>query len=75
MNKWQQERAVVDEMLRMEQAGEVRYVGKNARGGHLGALGKQRAFDEMKEDFGIFAPLVRLWDRVKAWWIRCGLSK
>ena len=34
-----------------------------------GELGRQVAFEQMKEDYGILAPLVRLLDRVKAWWL------
>jgi hypothetical protein len=69
MNKWQQERAVMDELLRMEEAGEVR---QNPDTGQRETteLGRQVVFEQMQEDFGIWAPLVRLLDRVKAWWLR-----
>ena len=33
-------------------------------------LGRQVALQQMKEDFGILAPLVRLFDRSRAWWLR-----
>jgi hypothetical protein len=55
MNKWQQERAVMDELLRMEAAGEVR---QNPDSGtwETTELGRKVAFEQMKEDFGILAP-------------------
>jgi hypothetical protein len=31
---------------------------------------KRVAREEMAEDFGILAPIVRLLDRVKVWWLR-----
>jgi hypothetical protein len=68
MNKWEQQRAVMDELLRMEEAGEVR---QNADGKwETTELGRQVALQQMKEDFGILAPLVRLFDRSRAWWLR-----
>jgi hypothetical protein len=49
----------------MEAAGEVR---QNPDTGtwETTELGRQVAFKQMKEDYGIWAPLVRLLDRVKA---------
>jgi len=75
-NKWQQIQAVTAELLRMEAAGEVRRVGKNADGVDVWEqteLGREVALKQMGEDFGVWAPLVRLLDRVRAWWHR-GLS-
>ena len=66
MNKWEQQRAVTAELLRMEAAGEVR---QNADGRwEQTELGREVAFTQMKEDFGVWAPLVRLLDRMRAWW-------
>ena len=55
----------------MEEAGEVR---QNPDTGQWETteLGRQVVFEQMQEDFGIWAPLVRLLDRVKAW--RLGVS-
>jgi hypothetical protein len=65
MNRWQQERAVMDELLRMEEAGEVR---QNADGKwEQTELGREVALQQLKEDYGIWAPLIRLLYRVKAW--------
>ena len=52
MNRWQQERAVMDELLRMEEAGEVRQ-NPDMANGRLTELGRQVAFEQMKEDYGI----------------------
>jgi hypothetical protein len=61
----------MEELLRMEEAGEVR---QNPDTGQWETteLGREVAFAQMKEDYGILAPLVRLLDRVKAW--RLGVS-
>ena len=69
MNKWEQQRAVLDELLRMEAAGEVR---QNPDTGQWETTeyGLQVAFEQMKQDFGALAPLVRLFDRIRAWWLR-----
>ena len=70
MNRWEQQRAVLDdELLRMEEAGEVR---QNPDTGQWETteFGRQVALKQMKEDYGILAPLVRLLDRVRAWWLR-----
>jgi hypothetical protein len=68
MNKWQRERAVMDELLRMEEAGEVR---QNPDTGQWETteLGRQVAFEQTKEDYGVLAPFVRLLDRIRAWWL------
>ena len=70
MNRWQQQRMIIDEHIRMEDAGEA-IQGDDGKW-QLTPLGRQRALQEMKEDFGILAPIVRLLDRVKAW--RLGVS-
>ena len=66
MNKWEQQRAVLDELLRMEEAGEVR---QNPETGQWETteFGLQVAFQQMKEDFGMLAPIVRLLDRMRAY--------
>lgn len=33
-------------------------------------LGQKMALEEMKEDYGIWAPIVRLYDKLRAWWLR-----
>ena len=74
MNKWQQIQAVTAELLRMEAAGEVRQNADSTW--KLTELGREVALKQMKTDFGVLAPLVRLLDRVtglrhraRAWWI------
>jgi hypothetical protein len=61
MNRWQQQRAVMDELLRMEKAGEVR---QNADGKwEQTELGRQVALQQLREDYGILATMLSL-DRV-----------
>jgi hypothetical protein len=48
----QRERAVMDELLRMEEAGEVR---QNPDTGQTTELGRQGAFEQTKEDYGVLA--------------------
>jgi hypothetical protein len=73
MNRWEQQKAILDERLRMEAAGEVR---QNPDTGQWETTeyGLQVAFKQMKEDFGIWASLVRLFDRLRAWWLRLSSS-
>jgi hypothetical protein len=52
MNKWQQERAVMDELLRMEEAGEVRQNPDTGKW-ETTELGRQVVFEQMQEDYGI----------------------
>jgi hypothetical protein len=72
MNKWEQQKVILDELLRQEKAGEVK---QNADGTWTTTeYGRQVALQQMREDFGALAPLVRLFDRVRAWWIRLSSS-
>ena len=68
MNKWQRERAVMDELLRMEEAGEVRQNPDTGQS-ETTELGRQVAFEQTNEDYGVLAPFVRLLDRIRAWWL------
>lgn len=66
-NRYQQQREIEGEFLRMESAG---LAFKDADGHwQLTEAGHELARAEMAEDFGILAPLVRLLDRIRAWWI------
>jgi hypothetical protein len=49
----------------MEAAGEVRQ-NPDTGAWETTELGRQVPFEQMKEDYGILAPLVRLLDRMKA---------
>jgi hypothetical protein len=67
LNEWEQQRAVMDEMLRMEREGLVRCLGKDEEGidrWENTELLKPVVLAEMKEEFGVWAPLVRLFDRL-----------
>jgi hypothetical protein len=58
----------MDELLRMEEAGEVR---QNPDTGQWETteLGRRVAFEQTKEDYGVLAPYARLLDRIRAWWL------
>jgi hypothetical protein len=49
MNRWQQHRTIMEELLRRERAGLVRQVGGRW---HLTPLGRQKALEEMRETMG-----------------------
>jgi hypothetical protein len=75
MNKWQQEREVMEELLAQEREGLMRCVGKNAQGEDLWELtepGRRLAMEEMREEFGIWTPVVlffmRIWRRFGPVW-------
>ena len=63
MNRWQQERAIEAAFISMEAEGLACKVDGKWQ---LTETGQRVAREEMAEDFGIWAPLVRLLDRVKA---------
>jgi hypothetical protein len=67
MNRWQQQQAIIEEFLQMEARGEAVYDAQADRW-ELTEKGKQRALDEIAEDYGIIlAPIIRLYDRLRAW--------
>ena len=66
MNKWQRERAVMDELP--EEAGEVRQTPDTGQW-ETTELGQQVAFEQTKEDYGVLAPFVGLLDGIRAWWL------
>jgi hypothetical protein len=51
-----------------QEAGEVR---QNPDTGQWETteLGRQVAFEQTNEDYGVLAPFVRLLDRIRAWWL------
>ena len=63
----------MDELIRMEAAGEVRQ-NPNTGQWETTEFGRQVALQQMKEDYGIWAPIVRLFDRVRVWWLRLASS-
>jgi hypothetical protein len=66
MNRWQRERAIMEELLRREREDLVRHIGGDRW--QLTPLGRQKALEELRADYGVWAPLVRLYDRVRALW-------
>lgn len=69
MNRWQQEREVEAEFLRMEKDGLARQVDGEWQ---LTEAGERLTHEELKEAFGIRAPIIRWYDKLRAWWLSAG---